>query len=69
MPPIVIPPLLKWALAAVGGAVVLHRAVKEFRRVNAELERVKAAPTLDAAARRRLPTLRRDPATGEWRLV
>ena len=41
---------------------------KEIRRVNEELDRVKAQPAMDAAARQSLPTLRRDPATGEWRV-
>ena len=67
--PFVIPPLVKWAVAALGGAALAHWAVKEIRRINEELERVKAQPAMDAAARRRLPTLRRDPATGEWRVV
>jgi hypothetical protein len=67
--PFVVPPLLKWAIAAFGGAAAVHWAVREIRRVNAELERVKAAPATDAAARKSLPTLRRDPATGEWRVV
>jgi hypothetical protein len=67
MPPIVIPPLVKWALVSLGGAAVVRWAVKEIRRVNAELDRVKAAPAMDAAARRRLPTLRRDPGSGIYR--
>ena len=67
--PFVIPPLVKWAVAALGGAALAHWAVKEIRRINEELERVKAQPAMDSAARRRLPTLRRDPATGEWRVV
>ena len=67
--PFVIPPLVKWAVAVLGGAALVRWAVKEIRRVNEELERVKAQPAMDAAARRRLPTLRRDPATGEWRVI
>jgi hypothetical protein len=67
--PFVIPPLVKVALAAFGGVAAVHWAVREIRRVNTELERVKAAPAMDAAARKRLPTLRRDPRTGEWRVV
>jgi hypothetical protein len=69
MPPFVIPPLVKWTLVTLGGAAAVRWVVKEIRRVNAELERVKAAPGMDVAARRRLPTLRRDPSSGEWRLV
>ena len=69
MPPLLIPPLMvKWALATVGGAAVVHWAVREFRRVNAELDRVRT-PAKDAASHRSLPTLRRDPTTGEWRLI
>jgi hypothetical protein len=64
MPPFVIPPLVKFTLGVLGGAAVIHWAIKEVRRFNAELERVKAASTVDPAA---LPTLRRDPKTDEWR--
>ena len=49
------------------GLMVVHWAVKEARRINEELEnarRVKAKIT-DAENR---PTLRRDPASGEYRL-
>ena len=67
--PFVIPPLVKWAIAALGGAAAAHRVVREIRRVNEEIERVKAQPAMDAAARKSLPTLRRDPATGEWRVI
>ncbi|HET7192973.1 MAG TPA: hypothetical protein VFI98_13830 [Pseudolabrys sp.] len=67
MPPVFLSPLLKWSLAALGGAMIVHWAVKEARRINEELDqarRVKAKIT-DAENR---PTLRRDPATGEYRL-
>jgi hypothetical protein len=67
--PFVIPPLVKWALAALGGAAAVRWAVREIRRVNAEIDRVKAAPAMDAATRKSLPTLRRDPVTGEWRVI
>ena len=67
MPPILLSPLVKWTLAAMGGAMVVHWVVKEARRINEEL---------DAASRVRVrvtdqemrPTLRRDPRTGEYRL-
>ena len=67
--PFVIPPLVKWAIAAFGGAAAVRWAVREIRRVNEEIDRVRAAPAVDAAARKSLPTLRRDPRTGEWRVV
>jgi hypothetical protein len=64
MPPIVFAPLIKIALGALGAGAIVHWAVKEVRRINAELERVKSASAID---RQSLPTLRRDPSTGEWR--
>ena len=69
MPPFIVPPLVKVTLAAIGGAAAVHWVVREIRRVNAELDRVKAAPTMDAVARHKLPTLRRDPTSGEWRVM
>jgi len=66
MPPILLSPLVKWSLAALGGAMVVHWVVKEARRINEELDharRVKVRIS-DNEAR---PTLRRDPATGEYR--
>jgi hypothetical protein len=66
MPPFLLSPLVKWTLAALGGAIVIHWAVKEARRVNEELERAKRAGRIADDERR--PTLRRDPASGEYRL-
>ena len=64
--PILISPLVKWALAAAGGAMVVHWVVKEVRRVNAELDSRRARVRIRDQERR--PTLRRDPVTGEYRL-
>ena len=66
MPAILLSPLVKWSLAALGGAMVVQWVVKEARRINDELEeqrRVRVRIT-DREAR---PTLRRDPSTGEYR--
>jgi hypothetical protein len=68
MPPFVIPPLLKWTFVAFGGAAIAHWVVREIRRINEEVDQVRAAP-IDAVARERLQTLRRDPETGTWRLM
>ena len=68
MPPAVAP-LVKLALGALGGAAIIHWAAKEVRRINEELDRVKAAPVADPAERQALPTLRRDPRTGDWRVM
>ena len=69
MPPFVIPPLVKVALGAVGAAAIVHWVVREVRRINAELERMQAGPAVDPMARQALPTLRRDPRTGVYRLM
>ena len=66
MPGFLLSPLVKWSLATLGGAMVVHWVVKEARRINDEIDnarRVKV-PITDAEVR---PTLRRDPATGEYR--
>jgi hypothetical protein len=67
MPPFVIPTLVKFALGAAGTAAVVHWAVKEARRLREEIERAKTV-TVDSIRRDRLPTLRRDPVSGVWRL-
>jgi hypothetical protein len=65
MPPILLSPLLKWTLVAAGGAIVVHWVVREARRINEELDAAKRVRVDDASPR---PTLRRDPASGEYRL-
>ena len=42
MPPLVVTPLIKWTFAAIGGAAIMHWMVKEVRRINEELDRVRA---------------------------
>jgi hypothetical protein len=66
MPPLLLSPLLKWSLAALGGAMVVHWVVKEARRINEELDNARRVrvPIADQENR---PTLRRDPRTGEYR--
>ena len=68
MPPLVIPPLVKFALGAAGAAALVHWAVKEARRIGEELDRIKVR-VVDPTQREALPTLRRDPVTGEWRVM
>jgi hypothetical protein len=62
--PIVIPPLIAWTLGAIGVGVVAKVLIKEWRRVNAELNAGEAAAD---AGQERLPKLRRDPASGVYR--
>ena len=66
MPPILLSPVIKWAAVALGGAMVIHWTVKEVRRINEELDNAKRA-TVKIPRAERLPTLRRDPTTGEYR--
>jgi hypothetical protein len=65
MPPFLLSPLVKWTLVAVGGAMAIHWVVREVRRVNEELDARRATARIRDQERR--PTLRRDPATGEYR--
>ena len=67
MPPLLLSPLLKWSLAAAGGAMVVHWVVKEARRINEELDNARRAKVRISDMENR-PTLRRDPRTGEYRL-
>ena len=69
MPPFAMPAAVKVVLGAVGAVAVVHWIVKEVRRINDELDRLKAASVPEPVARDALPTLRRDPRTGEWRLM
>jgi regulator of protease activity HflC (stomatin/prohibitin superfamily) len=65
MPPILLSPLVKWTLVAVGGAMVVHWVVKEVRRINQELDAARRVRITDKDRGR---MLRRDPVTGEYRL-
>ena len=38
MPAILLSPLVKWTLATLGGAMVVHWVIKEARRINEELD-------------------------------
>ncbi len=62
-----LPPVLIWTLGAIGAAVVGKLVVREWRRVNADLEQAKAAPVVEPD-HRALPKLRRDPRSGEYRV-
>jgi HAMP domain-containing protein len=60
-----LPPVITWTLAVVGAAALSKLLVKEWRRINAELDaRERAA---EPVAREQLQTLRRDPNTGVYR--
>lgn len=66
MPALLLSPLVKWTLAALGGAMVVHWVVKEARRINEELDS-RSRVRVRVTDRENRPTLRRDPRTGEYR--
>jgi hypothetical protein len=66
MPAFLVSPFVKIALGVLGAGIVIHWAAREVRRVNDELERIRARST-EPVDRRAFPTLRRDPGSGVWR--
>jgi len=66
MPLPVIPPLVLWALGALGAAMLAKLATREHRRINEELEKARSTPVRESE-RANLRTLRRDPRTGVYR--
>jgi hypothetical protein len=69
MPPLVFSPLAKIVFGALGGAALVGWVVSEVRWLNEEFERMQTAAAIDPLAREALPTLRRDPQSGEWRIT
>ncbi|MEA3022948.1 MAG: hypothetical protein QOK01_1800 [Alphaproteobacteria bacterium] len=63
--PLFIPPLIGWALGALGAAVLARFVAAEWRRVNDALHPGEPAP--DEVVREKIPTLRRDPGSGVYR--
>jgi hypothetical protein len=63
-----IPAVAVWALGAAGTVAIAKMLTKEWRRVNDALHRREAAPVKDNVLREKLPTLRRDPRTGIYRV-
>jgi hypothetical protein len=61
------PPLIVLALGAMGATVLVRWCVKEVRRVNAELDEVRAQAPIEPLDRNSLPKLKPDPETGEYR--
>jgi hypothetical protein len=61
------PPALALALGLIGATAVVRWCFREVQRVNAELDEVRAGSKIDPVDRDTLPTLKRDPATGEYR--
>jgi hypothetical protein len=60
------PPVLALAFGLIGGAVLLRWCIKEVQRASADLDTVRGNPA-DPVDRETLPTLKRDPQSGEYR--
>jgi hypothetical protein len=61
------PPVFALALGLMGAGVLLRWCVKEVQRVNADLDDVRVRSQVEPIDRRALPTLKRDPDSGEYR--
>jgi hypothetical protein len=61
------PPVVIFALGLVGAAALVRWFSKEAQRVNAELDDVRSRAAVEPVDRNALPTLKRDPKTGEYR--
>jgi hypothetical protein len=61
------PPLIVFALGVMGAAVLVRWCAKEVRRVNTELDEVRAKAPAEPLDRDALPKLKRDPESGEYR--
>ena len=60
-------PLLAVTLGMAGAFALVRWCVKEVRRVNNELNNVRAQTAVDPVDRNALPKLKRDPESGEYR--
>jgi hypothetical protein len=61
------PPVVALALGLMGATALVRWCFREAHRVNAELDQVRATSAGGPVDRDRLPTLKRDPRTGEYR--
>jgi hypothetical protein len=61
------PAALALALGMMGAAALVRWCVKEVHRVNTKLDRVRGKVSVEPVDRAALPTLKRDPQTGEYR--
>jgi hypothetical protein len=60
-------PAMVVTIGIVGAAALLRWCAREVHRVSAEVDGMRARATVDPVDRKALPTLRRDPRTGEYR--
>ena len=61
------PPVFALAVGLVGAAALVRWCVREVQRVNPDLDNVRGRAAVEPVDRETLPTLKRDPDTGEYR--
>ncbi len=59
------PPAFLWALGAIGAALAAKLLYDAHRKANEDLETLRREPKPDERAN--IPTLKRDPVTGQYR--
>jgi hypothetical protein len=60
-------PVMILTIGVVGAAALVRWCVREAVRVNSDLDAVRAQASVEPFDREKLPTLKRDPRTGEYR--
>jgi len=61
------PAAFAFALGLVGAVALVRWCAKEVQRVNADLDQVRDHAAVEPIDRDALPTLKRDPQSGEYR--
>jgi hypothetical protein len=61
------PAALAFAVGLVGAAALVRWCVREVQRVNLDLDNLRGRAAVEPVDRETLPTLKRDPDTGEYR--
>ena len=61
------PAALAFAVGLVGAAALVRWCVREVQRVNLDLDNLRGRAAVEPVDRDALPTLKRDPDTGEYR--
>jgi hypothetical protein len=62
-----LPAAVLWTVGIAGAVALAALIRREHRRVNEELDQLRAAPAASKAERESHPTLKRDPHTGVFR--
>ena len=60
-------PVVAMTVGLMGAAALVRWCVKEAHRVNVELDEMRGTTPAEPVDQKTLPTLRRDPQTGEYR--